>query len=66
MNKTMCRVWDLRTEGMDCGDDAAYWFSTFLKVEGVRMVYSAPDIDHRDLTKVPKPMGNFTVPGDQV
>ncbi|KAK7104454.1 hypothetical protein V1264_019171 [Littorina saxatilis] len=61
----ICRVWDLRTEGMDCGDDAAYWFSTFLKVEGVRMVYSAPDIDHRDLTKVPKPMGNFTVPGDQ-
>ncbi|KAL8561122.1 hypothetical protein ACOMHN_033705 [Nucella lapillus] len=64
-NVIKCRVWEERFEGMDCGDDAAYWFSTFLKIQGVRLLFSARDIAHQHLTRTHKPWGNPSLPGDQ-
>lgn len=60
-----CRVWEERTEGLDCGDDAAFWFSTFLKIQGLRLLYSASDLQRQDVTNAKKPGGNPAFPGDQ-
>ncbi|XP_076463489.1 mitochondrial amidoxime-reducing component 1-like [Babylonia areolata] len=60
-----CRVWSERFEGMDCGDDAAFWFSTYLKTQGLRMLFSAPSLARQDLTRTRKPAGNPSLPGDQ-
>nr|KAG5704222.1 hypothetical protein BaRGS_012510 [Batillaria attramentaria] len=60
-----CRIWGNRSEGLDCGDDAAYWFSTFLRIQGLRLLFSASDLAHQDVTNMPKPGGNPALPGDQ-
>lgn len=62
---TKCRVWEDRLEGMDCGDDAAFWFSTFLQMPNLRLLFSAPGLQRRELTWTNKPWGNPALPGDQ-
>ena len=59
-------MWDERIEGMDCGEKAAEWFSKFLDIGGLRLLYSASDIERQDLTRTHKPSGNPSLPGDQV
>ncbi|KAK7493409.1 hypothetical protein BaRGS_00015309 [Batillaria attramentaria] len=59
-----CRVWAEKIEGLDCGDEAANWFSTFLKVEGLRLLFSAADLPRQDVTRNKKP-DNPAKPGDE-
>lgn len=59
-----CRVWAENMEGQDCGDEAARWFSDFLHVDGLRMLFSAPGLPRQDVTRNKKP-DNPARPGDQ-
>ncbi|XP_041353379.1 mitochondrial amidoxime reducing component 2-like [Gigantopelta aegis] len=60
-----CRVWAANLEGLDCGDEVAEWFSTFLNMSGLRLLYSAPGLTKKDMTEVTyKPWGNPSVTGD--
>lgn len=61
---TKCRVWSEKIEGLDCGDEAGDWLSTFLKVEGLRLLYSAPGLPRQDVTRNKKPV-NPSKPGDE-
>ena len=63
---TFCRVWKEQVEGLDCGDDGAHWFSNFLNIFGLRLVYSSIEIKKQDLTNAHKPSGDLSLPGDQV
>lgn len=60
------RVWGLKVLGMDCGDEAARWFQTFLQAEGVRLVVSSGSMPKKDSSKMLKPWGNPAQPGDLV
>lgn len=60
----MTRVWGLKVLGMDCGDEAARWFQTFLQAEGVRLVVSSGPMPKKDSSKMLKPWGNPAQPGD--
>ncbi|XP_046551247.1 mitochondrial amidoxime-reducing component 1-like [Haliotis rubra] len=52
-------------EGLDCGDQAASWFSKYLAREGVRLLHSAPGLQKRDITQEKKPWGSPAIAGDQ-
>ena len=43
-------------EGVDCGDEAAYWFETFLSKPRCRLMYSAP-------TSLKRPLNTRELPG---
>lgn len=62
----LCRVWGLRVLGMDCGNEAASWFQTFLGAEGVRLVVSSGTMPKKDSSMELKPWGNPAQPGDLV
>ena len=52
---------------MDCGDEVAAWFSTFLNTSGLRLLYCAAGLPTRDMTQVVhKPWGNPSLAGDTV
>ena len=38
------RVWSSATQGIDCGDEAAQWFSAYLGKTGVRLVQHVDDL----------------------
>ncbi|XP_071080528.1 mitochondrial amidoxime-reducing component 1-like [Haliotis cracherodii] len=60
-----CRVWECRTEGLDCGQEAADWVSSFLGLEGLRLLFSAPGMHKRESSDEFKPWGNPALLGDQ-
>ncbi|KAK6183641.1 hypothetical protein SNE40_011077 [Patella caerulea] len=60
-----CRVWGDKTVGVDCGQDAGTWLSKYLGIDGLRLVYSAPELEKRDASLVEKPWGKPALPGDQ-
>lgn len=41
-------------EAVDCGDKVGEWFSRFLKKDGIRLVYSAPNMEKRKVQEGPK------------
>ncbi|XP_041351133.1 uncharacterized protein LOC121370098 [Gigantopelta aegis] len=61
----MCRVFDSKLEGQDCGDEAGRWFSRFLNTAGVRLMYAASGLTKKDLPSVHVAWGNPCVAGDQ-
>jgi hypothetical protein len=60
------RVWNEHIQGLDCGDEAAHWFSTFLKLPGLRLLFSANSCERQDLTRAKKAWDVPSQPGDQV
>ena len=38
-----------KTEGYDCGDEAADWFAEYLELSGVRLLYSGDGVKKREL-----------------
>ncbi|XP_067680507.1 mitochondrial amidoxime-reducing component 1-like [Haliotis asinina] len=52
-------------EGLDCGDEAANWFSKYLARDGVRLLHSAPGLQKRDLTQEKKSWGSPAIAGDR-
>ncbi|XP_050406158.1 mitochondrial amidoxime reducing component 2 isoform X2 [Patella vulgata] len=60
-----CRVWGDKTFGLDCGQEAGTWLSKFLGIDGLRLVFSAPELEKRDSSLVEKPWGKPALPGDQ-
>ncbi|XP_046578220.1 mitochondrial amidoxime reducing component 2-like [Haliotis rubra] len=63
-----CRVWVWGTEGLDCGQEAADWMSSFLGQEGLRVLFSAPGLHKRESSEELKPWGygNPALLGDQL
>lgn len=45
--------------GIDCGDEAAFWFQSYLKMEGVRLVRFFASNTKRKYTKKDKFMSNL-------
>ena len=41
-------VWDSYMRGVDCGDEAAEWMTSYLGSD-VRLVFTSPDVDRRGL-----------------
>ncbi|XP_046578219.1 mitochondrial amidoxime-reducing component 1-like [Haliotis rubra] len=60
-----CRVWEWRTEGLDCGQEAADWMCSFMGQEGLRVLFSAPGLRKRESSEEIKPWGNPALLGDQ-
>ncbi|XP_019642442.1 PREDICTED: mitochondrial amidoxime-reducing component 1-like [Branchiostoma belcheri] len=59
------KVFAVAGEGVDCGDQAAEWFSSYLNKPGTRLLYSAAQCKKRDL-KEWKMFAEFAETGDKV
>ncbi|XP_066282451.1 mitochondrial amidoxime reducing component 2-like isoform X1 [Branchiostoma lanceolatum] len=59
------KVFDVAGEGVDCGDQAAEWFSSYLNKPGTRLLFSAANCKKRDLTEW-KMFREFAEEGDEV
>ena len=42
-------IYGEKTEGYDCGDEAADWFAEFLELPGVRLIYSGDGVQKREM-----------------
>ncbi|ESP03079.1 hypothetical protein LOTGIDRAFT_110992 [Lottia gigantea] len=61
-----CRVWENQLQGQDCGDEVSQWFSEYLKTEGIRLLFSAPELMKVQTESKQHPWGNIVAsPGDQ-
>uniref|UniRef100_A0A8D1NER5 Mitochondrial amidoxime reducing component 2 n=2 Tax=Sus scrofa TaxID=9823 RepID=A0A8D1NER5_PIG len=47
-----CRMFGLDTQGRDCGDEAAQWFTSFLKTEAYRLVQFEKNLKGRQSKKI--------------
>ncbi|XP_057583588.1 mitochondrial amidoxime reducing component 2 [Hippopotamus amphibius kiboko] len=47
-----CRVFGLDIQGRDCGDEAAQWFTNFLKTEAFRLVQFEKNMEGRPSSKL--------------
>ncbi|XP_035665579.1 mitochondrial amidoxime reducing component 2-like isoform X2 [Branchiostoma floridae] len=59
------KVFAVAGEGVDCGDEAAEWFSSYLNRPGTRLLFSASNCKKRDL-KEWKMFAEFAETGDEV
>ena len=46
-----CRIWGEDAVGYDCGDEVSDWFSEYLNLKGVRLIYSSQDLSKRKRTE---------------
>ncbi|ESP03078.1 hypothetical protein LOTGIDRAFT_95254, partial [Lottia gigantea] len=60
-----CRVWQNQLQGQDCGDEVSRWLSEYLKTEGIRLLFSAPDLIKSQANSRNNLWGNSADPGDQ-
>ena len=51
---------------IDLGDEVAKWLCTYFKREGLRLHYSAPDMEKRDSANAKKMWKHPAKPGDKV
>nr|XP_031545976.1 mitochondrial amidoxime reducing component 2 [Vicugna pacos] len=56
-----CRVFGLDIEGRDCGDEAAQWFTNFLKTEAFRLVQFESNMKGRSSKKIFPFVQNYQV-----
>ncbi|XP_075386587.1 mitochondrial amidoxime reducing component 2 [Tenrec ecaudatus] len=56
-----CRVFGLDIQGRDCGDEAAQWFSNFLKTEPYRLVQFETKMKGRTSEKIFPSIQNYEV-----
>lgn len=57
-----CRIFGLDIQGRDCGDEAAQWFTNFLKTEALRLVQFEKNMKGRESRKIfPSFVQNYQV-----